>query len=226
MSEEEYQGYKNKETWSVHQWWTSDSPGMYEHWYNRAKEYVLHVNTRQQVIDGIWTEQQAAKYLLADEMKDSLKEGQTIWVNSEKASLLSDLLTTALGRVDWYEVAESFLQTVREDWGPEGCNDAAVKACGFNDMGEAAEAQELIEREGEPPLCPSCHKAYVTENSFCTLCSVWYPSKSQITEEDCEACEAVTEANEPPLEYDQDGKAIGYSPQQRRERLLKNIRKG
>jgi ribosomal protein L37AE/L43A len=31
----------------------------------------------------------------------------------------------------------------------------------FDSLDEAAEAQELIEREGEPPLCPECKKGYL-----------------------------------------------------------------
>ena len=41
---------------------------------------------------------------------------------------------------------------MKEEYEGEKANLAVVQACGFRDMGEAAEAQELIEREGEPPL--------------------------------------------------------------------------
>ena len=44
----------------------------------------------------------------------------------------------------------------------------------------------------------------------CEPCSVCQGSGYQVTEEDCEACEAVGEADEPPVQCDENGKVIGY----------------
>ncbi len=58
-----------------------------------------------QVQDGIWTAEKAAKFLLADEIEAMFKAHPL----ADDTSMYSDILTHALGQVDWHEVANSIL---------------------------------------------------------------------------------------------------------------------
>jgi len=78
---------------------------------------------------------------------------------------------------------------------------------------------ELLESESREARCG------------CTVCPYGVGLEGRVvvvalSEEDCQAQELIEREGEPPLEYDEAGKVIGYSPQQRREDLLENIRKG
>jgi hypothetical protein len=81
-----YNGWANKETWLVHLWLTND-----------------------QASDAAWRAVAAEigeVYRLADVLRAALEEGATLLLQT---SLYADLLTTALGRVAWEEVARHLL---------------------------------------------------------------------------------------------------------------------
>ena len=105
MNENEYQGYENYETWSV-ALWIGNEHSLYVHWQERAEELKEQVGGFDQVYHGVWTEQQAARYTLADELKAMFKAHPL----ADDATMYSDLLTHSLGRVDWQEVADSILE--------------------------------------------------------------------------------------------------------------------
>jgi hypothetical protein len=72
---------------------------------------------------------------LAEQLKSELEEASPL----EGASLYSDLLTAALGEVDWFEVAEAFLgEVTEEEPEPEDDDDQADE-----DDAEAYSAEEF-----------------------------------------------------------------------------------
>ena len=86
-----YEGYTNYETWAVNLWLNNEE-GTHRYW----REEAGRVRDRGK---------------LAQRLKDELNEeapdlGSTLW---------ADLLNAALSDVDWYEVAESFLEGVTDD---------------------------------------------------------------------------------------------------------------
>jgi len=102
-----YNGWKNYESWAVALWLDNDE-GSYE----RAREMAREKRAEAGDSD------RSAAGLLADGLKE--------WVTDEMipdlgSSLAADLLGAAVSEVDWYEVAEHYL----DDLEPEEADDNA-----------------------------------------------------------------------------------------------------
>lgn len=102
----EYNGWSNYSTWDVHLWLTNDQ-GTYNLCRELARESVEEASTCSQIEEGIWTEVQARRFLLADRLRDHIDEINPL---VGEASLFSDLLGAAIQDVDWHEVADAFLE--------------------------------------------------------------------------------------------------------------------
>lgn len=96
-----YNGWANYETWCVHLWLTNEE-GSYRYWREEAGRHRKE--------NG-----EDASGTLAEQLKCELEEASPI----EEASLFSDLLNAALGEVDWFEVADAFLEDVEPDDEPD-----------------------------------------------------------------------------------------------------------
>jgi hypothetical protein len=103
-----HNGWKNFPTWAVNLWLEND-----EGLHNATREIVGNVaqeaRTADQVVDGIWTVEQATRYNVADALRT--------WVQDELApdlgaSFAADLLGYALDEVDWDEVADAWIEQV------------------------------------------------------------------------------------------------------------------
>jgi hypothetical protein len=99
-----YNGWKNYETWNVALWIDNDQ-GTYNERCRIVAECIEDAPSMEQV-PRVWTSQQAARYSLADRLKD--------WVESDMipdlgSSMAADLLAAALSEVDWEEIAENWL---------------------------------------------------------------------------------------------------------------------
>jgi hypothetical protein len=100
-----YNGWENYETWAV-ALWIDNEQGTYDERCRMVEEARENASEDTNVDSGIWTVEQAARYRLADTLKE--------WVTDELmpdlgASLAADLLGSALSEVDWNEIAENFL---------------------------------------------------------------------------------------------------------------------
>lgn len=98
MRTAKYQGYANYETWLI-TLWIDNEEDSYSQWRNRAldiaKEKTNGKPLRGRLKRGVIAE-------LADELKTEFTDGQPVL-----EGFWSDLLSSALGEVDWYEVAET-----------------------------------------------------------------------------------------------------------------------
>lgn len=102
--DKKYNGWTNYETWCVHLW-LSNEEGSYNYCRGLAdecKEYAVEHE------HDIWSPEEHARFRLADMLKESLAEG----MDNLKlpASVWSDLLSSALDRVNWNEIANAFLE--------------------------------------------------------------------------------------------------------------------
>lgn len=102
MSDNTYSGWTNYETWLVNLWMDNDQ-GSQEYWQETAQECM------QDAIDGNDTSdvRALATYNLSERMKEQHEE-----FTPETTGVYSDLLSSALGRVDWYEIAKHYMDDI------------------------------------------------------------------------------------------------------------------
>src|SRR5215471_5290881 len=114
MSEEKgYQGWANYPTWAVNLWLANDE-GLYREALDRVAGECEDAAWASQVEQGVWTVEESRRYHVADALKG--------WVRNELApdlgaSFAADLLGFALDQVDWYELADAWIKSVREEVG-------------------------------------------------------------------------------------------------------------
>lgn len=96
-----YNGYVNYQTWNVSLWLDNDE-GSYNYYSELACE-LLDDN------DG---DKDKTLYQLADRIKSDLEENNPL----DGASVYTDLLTHALGMVEWQDVADSFIDSARRHY--------------------------------------------------------------------------------------------------------------
>jgi hypothetical protein len=89
----EYNGYTNYETWCVSLWIDNDQ-GSHQYWNERAREEWEEAGE----------DSRDARSALASALEDYHAEDKP-----GTAGVYSDLLTRALGVVDWYEIADNIL---------------------------------------------------------------------------------------------------------------------
>lgn len=99
--EKGYNGWTNYETWCVNLWLSNDE-GSYGYWQDMAAEIA-----RESGATDYLPVQEVAKSALADRLKDEVSE---LPEALGTASMFVDLLNTALGRVNWGEIAENLLE--------------------------------------------------------------------------------------------------------------------
>lgn len=98
-TDEKYEGWANRETWLVNLWLTNDEP-LYRYWTQRARDAVSGPNLR------------ASRGLLAEAMQAELVDLSRTAFAPGAGNLMVDLLQSALTRVEWLEVASSFIQAL------------------------------------------------------------------------------------------------------------------
>ncbi len=108
MTDTQYNGWTNYETWDVHLWLTNDAES-YNYCRELARECVEEASTCSQVQQGIWDEVEARRFLLADRLKEHVEDANPLVGD---ASLFCDLLGSAIQDVDFHNVADAFLEEI------------------------------------------------------------------------------------------------------------------
>ena len=101
-----YNGYENYETWAVSLWIDNDE-GLYNFIQDMAQECYDDAESSQ-----YHTKESNAIYKLEDQLKDYIEEMNPL---VDEVSLFSDLLGAALQSVDWRELAENWIETIKEN---------------------------------------------------------------------------------------------------------------
>jgi hypothetical protein len=124
MSEASYNGWKNYPTWAVNLWLGNERV-FYEECCYMAREALRdaphdeNANRRPWLskpgewLPPIWTLEETARFRLADTMKEYVTD--LIHGDDESAGLGNDLIGYALGEVDWNEIADSWLESAKEE---------------------------------------------------------------------------------------------------------------
>ena len=109
---QEHQGFANYETFGFYTTTMNDQETA-DKLSKLARRIRGHAPDRDEVRDGTWTEEEAARFWLADRLKDEYEEAAeqrggygTVW---------GSLLGAALGRVDWQQVAQGLLNNIKEE---------------------------------------------------------------------------------------------------------------
>ncbi|KKN83817.1 hypothetical protein LCGC14_0294700 [marine sediment metagenome] len=99
MAEVKYEGWTNYETWAVKLWMDNEEPS-YNYWKERTEEIAKDAKG-----DQYTTSERMAVHNLATALKDEHEEAVP-----DLEGFAGDLLMTALGSVNWYEIAKSLLE--------------------------------------------------------------------------------------------------------------------
>ncbi len=101
-----YNGWKNYETWNVALWIDNDQGA-----YHMRQEWAQE-SWNEAEADRTFTREEVAKSSLAAKIKEYMEENNPL---ADEASTYSDLLSAALSEVDYYEIAENWLDDVEKE---------------------------------------------------------------------------------------------------------------
>lgn len=108
QNEKRYNGWTNYETWATALWLDNDQARQH-YWRDASSQCREEAPETSQVRDGFWTMQQAARFTLADRLKEEVSDGSPLL---SEASLYADLLGAALQEVEWQEIATHLLENL------------------------------------------------------------------------------------------------------------------
>ena len=102
MSERDYNGWTNYETWAAKLWMDNEQSSQ-EYW----AETTL----------ACWHDAEATKYLTREQVARHMLVDRLVAMHDDAmpdmdVNIYSDLLTAASGRIDWHEIAKSLLAEV------------------------------------------------------------------------------------------------------------------
>jgi hypothetical protein len=105
MTNERYNGWTNYPTWCINLWLSNDE-GLYNIVCEAAQREITNAPDHANVPE-IWTEKEAATFMLADYLEDDLCQiGGELGLVPELEGFPNDIMGWALGQVDWQEIAE------------------------------------------------------------------------------------------------------------------------
>lgn len=108
MTNDNYNGWTNYETWCVKLWIDSEQ-GSNEYWHDSARETFENSRSSEYSTRG-----ENARRNLADSLKEHYDELKCELMPA--SGVFTDLLNSALSGVNWFEIAESLLGDVGDDY--------------------------------------------------------------------------------------------------------------
>lgn len=110
MEGKEYNGWTNYETWCVNLWMSNDEGS--DGYYRETAQEIYDESEHENRADGspLFTRDEVATRVLSDRLKDEHEERQSELTGV--TGVFADLLSGALSEVDWYEIAEHYIEDV------------------------------------------------------------------------------------------------------------------
>lgn len=102
----EYNGWINKQSWSVALWLDNDY-NTYHYVLAMVEQIKSDAPTSDQVGRGVWTVEQYIRFTLADRLEELVKDSNPL---ADSATMYTDLLSHAIAAVDWQAVAGHYLE--------------------------------------------------------------------------------------------------------------------
>jgi hypothetical protein len=140
MSDTKYNGWTNHETWLVNLWQTNDN-GTQDYWEERARECLEYRDF----------DKDAATQDLADEMQGNVEDFDSDDV-TQVMGLYADLLRSALGAVNWFEIAEHYMHDIdvySAGWNMPGYMPDSEPACFLSDDDARSHLADEMERAAD-----------------------------------------------------------------------------
>ena len=102
-----YAGWENYATWAVNTWLDNDQATQ-EMVMSVVEDSIMRSAVCEQVESGIWTPEQAARYMVADDLKAMVDDEECGFL-PDVGGMAGDLLGWAVGQVNWDEIADSWI---------------------------------------------------------------------------------------------------------------------
>jgi hypothetical protein len=106
MTERGYNGWSNYETWNL-ALWIGNEEGSEGYWRDATQEVYDDSEA-----DRTFTRAERAALDLADRLKDEITEANPL---ADQASFFADVLSAAISEVNWYEIAEHWLEDIETE---------------------------------------------------------------------------------------------------------------
>ena len=106
MSDKTYNGWKNYETWLIALW--IDNEQRLQEEARMIARYAARKNLGDDTLPA-----------LADGLKQWVEDWHDVYAVSEKGGFVSDLLNAAMSEIDWYELAEHYLEDIKDEDGDD-----------------------------------------------------------------------------------------------------------
>jgi len=128
MSDETYDGWKNHATWCVNLHLSNDRP-LYNEALSLATVISGAAESDENIAEGIWTVDEARRFRVADAFKDWVTDelcgdyfhscavaadDLRLGIPDEPRLLIQDLIGGYLADVDWNEIADAWIEQVRD----------------------------------------------------------------------------------------------------------------
>ena len=118
MTEDTYNGWKNYETWAVGMFLDGnyDGPGTY---YGAIETVRTQLEDVQHPTSEYWTVEQSERFGVAEALEDFVEEMTNPHMIDDDhpvqlEGLVADVFGAAMSAVDWHELADAWIESVRE----------------------------------------------------------------------------------------------------------------